>query len=98
MFRYLGVSRTTGLNSRNERAPDRPHSKYPHVYPIVRFDTPIDQSNAKNRITVVKVLTSQGAAEAEVSRLNQINAGKSCTYFWCTSRLIEQSEVSPKLV
>jgi hypothetical protein len=81
-----------------ERAPDRPHSKYLHVYPIVRIDTPIDQSDPTNKLTVVKVLTSQGAAEAEVSRLNQINAEKSCTYFWCTSRLIEQSEDSPKLV
>jgi len=81
-----------------ERAQDRPHSKHPHVYPIVRIDTPIGQSDPKNRITVVKVLTSQRAADAEVSRLNQINANKSCTYFWCTSRLIEQSERSPKLV
>ena len=81
-----------------ERAPDRPHSKYPHVYPIVRIDTPIGQSDPKNKITVVKVLTSQGAAEAEVSRLNRINSGKSCTYFWCPSRLIEQNEESPRLV
>jgi len=80
-----------------ERAPDRPHSKYPHVYPIVRINTPIDQPHPTNTITVVKVLTSQGAADAEVSRLNQINAGKSCTYFWCTSRLIEEAEHSPKL-
>ena len=81
-----------------ERAPDRPHFKYPHVYPIVRIDTPIDQSRPTNAITVVKVLTSQVAAEAEVSRLNQVNAGKRCTYFWCTSRLVEETEHSPKLV
>ena len=80
-----------------ERAPDRPHSKYPHVYPIVRIDTPIGESDPTNKITVVKVLTSQGGADAEVSRLNQINAGKSCKYFWCTSRLIEETEDSPKL-
>jgi hypothetical protein len=80
-----------------QRAPDRPHSKYPHVYPIVRIDTPIGESDPTNKITVVKVLTSQGAADAEVSRLNQINTGKSCKYFWCTSRLIEEIEDSPKL-
>src|SRR5258708_1066480 len=45
-----------------ERAPDTPHSKYPHVYPIVRIDTPIDQTDPTSRITVVKVLTSQVAA------------------------------------
>jgi hypothetical protein len=81
-----------------ERAPDTPHSKYPHVYPVVRIDTPIDQTDPKSRITVVKVLTSQVAAEAEVSRLNQINADKSCIYFYCTSRLIEQSMETSKLV
>ena len=80
-----------------ERAPDRPHSKYPHVYPIVRIDKPIDQSDPMNRITVVNVLTSKGAAEAEVLRFNQINAEKSSTYFYCTSRLIEQSDDSHRL-
>jgi hypothetical protein len=80
-----------------ERAPDTPHSKHPHVYPIVRIDTPTDQTDPTSRITVVKVLTSQVAAEAEVSRLNQINADKSCVYFYCTSRLIEQSMESSKL-
>ena len=81
-----------------ERAPDTPHSKHPHVYPIVRIDTPIDQTDPTSGITVVKVLTSQVAAESEVSRLNQINADKSCMYFYCTSRLIEQSMESSKLV
>jgi hypothetical protein len=73
-----------------ELAPDTPHSKYPHVYPIVRIDTPIDQTDPTQRITVVKVLTSQSGAEAEVSRLSQVNADKSCLYFYCASRLIEQ--------
>jgi hypothetical protein len=35
---------------------------------------------------------SQAAAEAEVSRLNQVNAGKSCVYLYCTSRLIENDD------
>lgn len=64
-----------------QRAPDSPHSKYRHVYPIVRIDTPLDQTNADRRITVVN-----------------INADKSCKYFWCTSRFIEQSADVPKLV
>ena len=81
-----------------ERAPDRPHSKYPHVYPIVRINTPVDESHPTNTITVVKVLTSQAAADAEVSRLNQVNAGKRCMYFWCTSRLIEHPEQPTNLV
>ena len=81
-----------------QRAPDSPHSKHRHVYPIVRIDTPLDHTDAERKITVVKVLTSQEGAEAEVSRLNHINADKGCRYFWCTSRLIEQSEDVPKLV
>jgi hypothetical protein len=72
-------------------APDSPHSKYPHVYPIVRVDTPLDPKDLQSKITVVKVMTSQAAVDAEVSRLNQINANKSCTYFYCTSRLVEQA-------
>jgi hypothetical protein len=75
-----------------QRAPDSPHSKYPHVYPIVRVDTPLDPNDVAKQITVVKVMTSQVAVEAEVSRLNQINADKSCTYFYCTSRLVEQDQ------
>jgi hypothetical protein len=42
------------------RAPDQPHSKYPHVYPIVRIDTPFDQAHPTNTAIVVKVLISQG--------------------------------------
>ncbi len=75
-----------------QRASDSPHSKYPHVYPIIRIDTPLDQDDPQGKIIVVKVLTSQVAVEAEVSRLNEINADKSCTYFYCTSRLIEQAQ------
>jgi hypothetical protein len=36
---------------------------------------------------------SQPEAEAEVSRLNQLNAGKSCVYLYCTSRLIESNDL-----
>ena len=35
---------------------------------------------------------SQAQAEVEVSRLNQVNAGKSCVYLYCTSRLIESND------
>jgi hypothetical protein len=38
-----------------ERAADRPHSKFRHVYPIVRIDTPFDQNYPMNTVTVVKV-------------------------------------------
>ena len=60
-----------------------------HVYAIVRIDTPFDQTYPTSTLAVVKVLTSKPDAEAELSRLNQLNANKSCVYINCTSRLIE---------
>jgi hypothetical protein len=81
-----------------QRAPDKPHSKYQHVYPIVRIDKPFGSVDPTNQIMVVKVLTSQEAAEVEVSRLNKVNADKSCQYFYCTSRLIEEDADSSQLV
>jgi hypothetical protein len=72
-----------------KRAPDSPHAKYAHVYPIVRIERPFDEAYPTNTLAVVKVLKSQQAAEAEVSRLRQVNAGKRSEYFYCTSRLVE---------
>ena len=37
---------------------------------------------------------SQAEAEAEVSRLNQLNTGKGYVYLYCTSRLIESHNSS----
>jgi len=72
-----------------QRAPDQPHSKFRHVYPIVRIDKPFDEAYPTNTLSVVKVLTSEAAAEIEVSRLNTINANKRCVYFYNISRLVE---------
>jgi len=74
------------------RAPDSPHSRYKHVYPIARINVPFNQDNPSYSFSVVKVLISQPEAEAEVSRLNQVNAGKGCVYLYCTSRLIESND------
>ena len=71
------------------RTSDQPHSKYKHVYPIVRIDIPFNQMHPTDTLSVVKVLTSQDNTEAEVSRLNRVNADKSCTYLYCVSRLVE---------
>ena len=71
------------------RALDRPHSRHKHVYPIARINLPFNQDNPSYSFSVVKVLMSQGQAEAEVSPLNQVNAGKRCVYLYSTSRLIE---------
>jgi hypothetical protein len=60
----------------------------------VRIDIPFNQEYPTNTFAVVKVLMSQAEAEAEVSRLNQVDADKSCVYLYCTSRLIKQSNDS----
>jgi hypothetical protein len=62
---------------KKERAPDKPHSKYLHVYAIVRFDENIQLEDCA---TVVKVLPSRDQAEQEAERLRDVNKGKRCTY------------------
>jgi len=34
---------------------DHPHSKFRHLYAIVRIDLPVSQENPENSISVVKV-------------------------------------------
>ena len=55
-----------------------------HVYAIVRFDRFAD--SPENSFTVKEIVRSQAVAESEVNRLNEVNAGKDCTYFWQTTR------------
>lgn len=81
-----------------EGAPNQPHSKHKHVYPVVRIDTPFDTLHPTDSVRVVKVLTSETDAETEVSRLNRINADKTCLYFYCISRLIEDRADAENLV
>ena len=98
MFRQLGFPEPLTQTRAMERAADRLHSKYPHVNPIVRIDTPIGQSHPKNKIIVVKVLTSLGAAEAEGSRLKRIHAGKKLHVFRVHEHVDRAKRESPKLV
>lgn len=72
-------------------APETPHSKYPHVYAIVRIDSCTDPSSFENCATVVKVFLSHELADQEVDRLRKLNHGKSCTYVVQTTRLIGAS-------
>jgi hypothetical protein len=55
------------------RAPDKAHSKYLHVYAVVRFD---QYTKLENCATVVKVLPSRNLAEQEAARLRQVNEEK----------------------
>ncbi len=68
---------------------DKPHSKYLHVYAIVRFDLPVSQSNPENSAIVVKVLSSRVLAEQEASRLREVNKEKRCVYNVQITRFVE---------
>ena len=68
---------------------ETPHSRFLHVYAIVRFDFPLDTSYPTNTATVVKVFVSKQAADQEASRLNQLNADKHCHYEVFTTRLVD---------
>jgi len=65
---------------------DKPHSKYPHVYAIVRFDSYL---SGENGATVVKVFPSKEMAENEASRLREVDQGKQSTYAVQITRFIE---------
>jgi hypothetical protein len=69
------------------RAPDKPHHKHPHVYPIVSFDLCV-RSSVENRATVVKVLPSRDLAEQEAERLEILKTGKECVYAVQVTRFI----------
>ena len=64
-----------------------PHSKFIHVYAVVRIDLPVDPDKPDNSIGVVKVFSTNGLAEQEASRLSRINEGKGCRYVVYTTRL-----------
>jgi hypothetical protein len=68
---------------------DKPHSKYPHVYAILRFHLPVDAGNLENSVYVVKVLSSKVLAEQEASRLNGINHDKGCVYLVQITKFVE---------
>ncbi len=55
------------------------------VFAVVRYDMEAPEPHLG--VTVKEVVRSLELAEAEVKRLNLINADKGCTYFWQATRL-----------
>ena len=45
-------------------------------------------------VTVKEIVTAQQSAEAEVERLNKLNAEKSCRYFWQQTRFVDDDHVA----
>lgn len=67
---------------------DSPHSKFRHLYLVVRFDFPLDGLNPENSISVVKAFLSRTAAEQEAIRLRDVNKDKGCRYEVFPTRLV----------
>ncbi len=59
------------------RVAEKPHTKYPHVYAIVRIDS---YKRLETCATVVKVMATRDQAEQEAERLRKVNKDKECSY------------------
>jgi len=63
------------------------------IWVVVRVDGLIDRHDPqtlRNRITVVEAFPTVDEAEAEVTRLNEVNADKGCVYFWAPTRFFPE--------
>lgn len=83
-----------GRWARDSRLMKKPNTP---AYAVVRLDYfliegAIDATSLENAVTVKEVLLDQGRAEAEVERLNKLNADKQCRYFCQYTRLISDNE------
>ncbi len=59
------------------------------LFAVVRVDESVDPSREPgNKITIKEVVATQAEAEAEVARLNRLNADKGCVYFWQATRMV----------
>ena len=63
-----------------------------HVFAVVRVDEyqPADVPWT-NRIIVKEIVMSEQEARLEVERLNELNKGKGCVYFWQVTRLVRSN-------
>ena len=59
------------------------------AYAIVRVDH--DAPSDEERFTVRRIVWDEELAETEVQRLSQLNADKSCGYFWQYTRVDRRS-------
>lgn len=83
---------------RADRAEWLPHHKHELLFVVMPadfaesgLDLPIQQ-----RVAATKAYFEREQAEADVRRLNELNAGKACHYFWSVARLSRgQAEDGP---
>ena len=67
---------------------DTPHTKFLHLFAVVRCEFPVNSEYPANSVSVVKVFSSQEAADQEASRPNHVNENKSCRYDIYVTRFI----------
>ena len=60
-------------------------SGYTALYAIIRIDNNLN-ADIQDRVTVTKIVADHLTAEKEISRLNALNGGKGCKYFWQSTR------------
>jgi hypothetical protein len=70
---------------------DKPHSKYQHLFAVLRYDLPIDGTNWQRAVSVVKAFTNRDDADAEVQRLCLVNDASKSIYEVQTTRLVNGS-------
>ncbi len=89
LVRILDHSWTRVWESKDSMA-EIPHSRFQHVYAIVRFHTEmrVNVEYWENSVAVVKVMESREQANAEEERLNKLNSHKGYRYSIWTTRLI----------
>ena len=59
IFHQLAFGASLACTHRMQRALERPRSKYPRVYPILRINTPIDQTDPAQKIMGFNTTLSQ---------------------------------------
>ncbi len=67
------------------------HKERDEVYAILRWDG-FHSADAPPEVlvTVKEIVRSRKLAEAEVARLNALNEGKGCRYWWEQTRLFPE--------
>jgi hypothetical protein len=65
---------------------DQPHSKYRHVYVIVRVELDFDREHPDNSVSVTRVFDKEEDAASEIVRMNKLNGSKGYRYLVCVGR------------
>jgi hypothetical protein len=59
---------------------DKPHSRFTHLYALIRYDVPLDSENLHSSVSVIKIFANRADAEEEANRLGSINDRTKCVY------------------